>query len=201
MSGKLIVIEGIDGAGSETQSKLLLEFLRKQNIPAERVYYPDYGSPIGNFIHDYLHKKQDFSVEMQFLMYASDMVKDKEKINKWLEEGKTVICDRYFTSTLAYQCMHGFPINNALNFAEQFGIRKPDIIIFLDILPETSIERKKEEKKGDMDRNEENIELQLRISKEYKRLAEDNVLGKWFVVDGEKTKKEVFEEIKNILEF
>jgi thymidylate kinase len=57
MPGKFIVIEGIDGAGGETQSKLLFEYLSSRKIPCERMLYPDYGNSIGKFIHDYLHGK------------------------------------------------------------------------------------------------------------------------------------------------
>jgi len=196
--GTAVVMEGIDGAGTETQSKLLLDYLKNKGIPAERIYYPDYTGPIGEALHNYLHKGFNLSVNTQFLLFAGDMVKDVEKIKKWTEEGKTVILDRYFTSTLAYQCLRGFSLDKALKFAEIFGIPKPDIIIYLKVSPETSMKRKFKEK-NNLDRNEENKAFLEKVSKSYENLIEKDTFGKWFVIDGEKNKEEIFSEIKNIL--
>jgi len=197
MRGKLVVIEGIDGAGGETQSKLLLEHLRSRKIPSERIYYPEYGNPIGDLIHDYLHKKHELPVDMQFLLYATDMVKDREKIQGWLSQGKTVIADRYFTSVLAYQGMR-FPIENALKFADIFSLPKPDIILFLKISPVTSIRRKKKEKEH-LDRNESDRAFLEKVSASYESLVKGQVWSSWFVIDGEKSKEEVFSQIKKVL--
>jgi dTMP kinase len=199
MKGKLIVIEGIDGAGGETQSKMLLDYLHSRKIPAGRIYYPDYGNPLGDTIHDYLHKKYDFSVDMQFLLYAADMVKDREKVQGWLNQGKTVIADRYFTSALAYQVMGGFPLESGLKFAEIFRLPKPDIILFLRISPETSIKRKSVEKKGSMDRNEADKNLHQQVSESYESLIKNKIWGSWFTIDGEKSKEEVFGQIRKVL--
>lgn len=199
MEKKFIVIEGIDGSGGETQSKLLYNYLKERGRKAVRITYPDYENPIGRLIHEYLHEKYEFSPEIQFLLYASDMIKDKEKIKDWLEKNYFVIADRYFTSTIVYQGLQGFGIKKALKFAELFEIIKPDIIVYLKISPETSIKRKMKEKK-ELDRNEENKEFLRKVSEFYEKVISDQVFGKWVVIDGEKTKEEVFEEIKKVLE-
>lgn len=196
--GLFVVLEGIDGAGGEVQSKLLFEYLKSQGKDVIKLVYPDYSGPIGKFIHDYLHKKHEFSNEILFLLHSADRLKDKGRIKSWLEEGKTVIADRYFTSTLAYQCTDEQKLDAALKFADAFEIQKPDIIIYLNVSPETSIERKFKEKNS-LDRNEENKALLEKVSKSYENLIEKQVFAKWVVVDGEKSKEEVFSEIKNIL--
>ncbi|MEM7816199.1 MAG: dTMP kinase [Candidatus Aenigmatarchaeota archaeon] len=198
MKGRLIVIEGIDGAGGETQSKLLLEYFHQNKIPSERVYYPDYGNPFGNLIHEYLHKKLNLSTESQFLLYALDIIKDREKIQEWLNQGKTVIADRYFTSTIAYQGFRGFPLENSIKFAEMFSIPKPDIIIYLRVSPETSINRKRKEKKS-LDRNESDSDFLKKVSSFYESLVRENVWSRWFAIDGEKSKEEVFLQIRKVL--
>jgi dTMP kinase len=198
MQGKLIVIEGIDGAGGETQSKRLLDYFRSRKIPAERIHYPEYGNPVGDFIHDYLHRKHELPVDMQFLLFATDMVKDRGKVTEWLKQGKTVIADRYFTSVLAYQGLGGFPVENALKFAEIFRLPKPDVILFLRISPETSIKRKKGEKK-DLDRNEADRAFLERVSASYESLVKNQAWSSWFVLDGEKPEEEVFGQVKKVL--
>ncbi len=198
MKGKLIVLEGIDGAGTETQSKLLLDYLKKKGIQAERIRYPDYEQPLGRLIHEYLHKKYDFSAESQVMLYAADMVKDKERIKKWLGEGRTVVLDRYITSTMAYQGFAGFPVERILSLAELFGLPRPDTIFYLKVSAKTSMERKYKEK-SELDRNEENKALLEKLGVFYEKLAKKSTFGRWVVIDGEKTKEEVFGEIRKEL--
>ena len=109
-----------------------------------------------------------------------------------------MIADRYFTSVLAYQGLRGFSIENALKFAEIFRLPKPDIILFLRISPETSIRRKRIEKR-DLDRNESDRAFLEKVSASYEKLAKDQVWGSWFVLDGEKSKEEVFGQIRKVL--
>lgn len=198
MKGKLVVFEGIDGAGTETQSKMLLGHLREKNIPAERIFYPDYNGESGKLIRQFLEREKDLSAEMQFVLFAGDMVKDKEKINSWLSDGKIVICDRYFNSTIAYQGLRGFPQEKALRFSEDFGIPKPDVVIFLKISAEESKKRKFSEK-GSLDRHEEDMVFLENVNRRYEKMAMDNVFGQSFIIDGEKPKEEVFGEVLSVL--
>lgn len=199
MAGRLVVFESIDGGGTETQSKMLLEFCRKKGIPAERLTYPDYEQPIGRMIHEYLHREFELSNETLVLLHLADRNKDKKKIRKWLDEGKLVIADRYITTTIAYQGFAGFPIDKIIRLAEMFELPKPETIIFLKISADTSMERKLKEK-PELDRNEENKELMRNMAVFYEKLIKENIYSNWKVVDGEKTKEKVFEEIKKILE-
>jgi len=196
--GILLALEGIDAAGGEEQSNRILEYCRSKNIPAEKLTYPDYSTPIGKAIHDYLHENFELSEEILALLHATDRIKDKEKIKQWIEQGKLVICDRYYTSTLAYQGMK-VPLEKLLKLAEMFDLQKPDIIVYLKISPETSIKRKRGEKGDNLDRNEASREVHEAVAKSYEKLIEKQVFGSWFVVDGEKSIEEVFEDIKKIL--
>jgi dTMP kinase len=200
MKGKLIVFEGIDGAGGEEQSKKLLEYLKEKGIPTEKLSYPDYDEPVGNLIHEFLHKKYDFSEEVLFLLHAADRIKDKEKINRFLNEGRIVICDRYYTSIFGYQCSHGIPLENALKIAEMFEVPKPDIVMYLKISPETSLKRKYGEKGGNLDRNEADKEKQQRLSDYYDKLVREQVWSSWYVIDGELSIEEVFGQVRKVLQ-
>ena len=198
MKGKLIVFEGIDGSGTETQSKTLLKTFSEKGLPAERIEYPDYEGDFGKLIRLFLDKKQELSAEMQFVLYAGDMVKDKEKIKSWLNEGKTVVCDRYFLSTIVYQGIRGFKQEAALKFAEDFGIPKPDIVFFLKIKPEESARRKMDEN-GKLDRNEADLTFLGQVNASYERMAQDNVFGRWFIIDGTKSREDISREAMNVI--
>ncbi|MEM5790927.1 MAG: dTMP kinase [Candidatus Aenigmatarchaeota archaeon] len=196
-----LVIEGIDGAGGSTQSNLLRKFLEEKNFKIELIGYPDYSNPIGRVVRKFLDKKFEISPEAQFLLYGLDMVKDGEKILKNLKEGKIVLVDRYIFSTLAYQCFgKKFSLKKGLKLIEIFELQKPDLVILLDIKPETSIKRKMKENKR-LDRHEEDLELLKKVRKGYLKLAKENVFSKeWIVLDGEKEIEEVSEEIKKIVD-
>jgi dTMP kinase len=207
VKGKFIVLEGIDGAGTETQSKKLVKYLKSKDKKVLFITYPDYGpnkenptKPIGKLIHEWLHKKYDFDVKVQFLLYSVDMIKDIKKIRSALKSGKIIVADRYFTSTLAYQGLKGFPIRKGLEYAKMFGIVRPNLIIYLEITPETSIKRKLKEKGRKIDRHEKDKKFLKRLVKFYRRLVNQNVFGKWVTINGEKSKREVFEDIKRIVD-
>ena len=199
MPGKIVVLDGIDGAGTEVQSKRLLQHLRSKGIPCERIRYPNYDNPTGRLIHEYLHSDQKLTSEIQLVLFGSDMLLDKERINSMVKDGKIVILDRYFTSTLAYQTLDGLKESTCLKFAKMFDFPKPDYVIYLKITPETSMKRKQMEKGAQVDRNERDIELQKMLIKRYESLSNDNVFGKWFTVDGEKTVEQVFEKVRKVL--
>lgn len=199
LEGKFIIFEGLDGAGGETQINLLFDFLKEEKVPVEKLTYPDYQGPIGELIHQFLHKKYEFSPENQFLLYFSDFLKDKEKIRKWQKEGKLIISDRYFTSTLAYQCQKGFSLETALKVADLFNLPRPDLTIYLRISPETSIKRKFKEKKS-LDRHEADKEFLEALTKFYRDLIKNNIFSHWVEVDGERSIQEVSAEVKKIID-
>ncbi|MCD6550388.1 dTMP kinase [bacterium] len=188
--GRFIVIEGVDGAGTESISRYLLSYLKKKKRRCVRMCYPDYTGPIGRLIHRYLHGQYNFSVSLQFLLYFSDFVKDRDKISSLRKEGNIIISDRYFTSTLAYQGVRGFSLKEALELAEIFRLPKPDLIIYLEVSPCVSVKRKRQEKKV-LDRNEKDRELLLKVGKFYNKLIKKEIFGKWCRINGEKSIKEV----------
>lgn len=119
---RFVVFEGIDGAGAEEQSKRLLNFLHERKISAEMIEYPGYHNPIGKFIHKYLNKEFDLTPDAQALIHVSDMITDRDRIKALLKQGKYVIANRYFTSTLAYQGYMGVKIENLLKLADMFEL-------------------------------------------------------------------------------
>ncbi len=198
MKGKFIAIEGIDGAGGETQSKLLLNYLKGKGVAVIRLAYPDYGGPIGKTIHTFLHKKIDLPKQIQFMLYVSDMLKDVPKIRKFLAK-RWVIADRWFGSTLAYQCGKEVPVRVGLSVAKLLNLPTPDLNIYLRVSPTISIERKIKEKGGRIDRYESNRAFLEGVSKNYSVLIKNGIFGKWAVIDAEQPIKKVFEDIRKVL--
>ena len=143
--GLFCVLEGLDGSGGSTQSNLLKEFFEKKNIPYVFVKSPEYETEIGQSIRDYLDGKINLKPEQAFLLFAMDVLNSVPMIKEGLEKNKIVIADRYITSTIAYQCANGFSYESALKFAMMHKYPEPDVIIFIDIKPETSMKRKMKE--------------------------------------------------------
>ena len=196
MSGKFFVVEGIDGAGGETQTRLLTKFLEQSGKNVLFINYPDYSGAIGRIIHGFLHKEFNFSADVQFALYATDMVKDRQKIVNALKENRIVVANRYLTSTLSYQSVRGFPIEKGLQLAKAFELPKPDLVFYLDIDPDTSMKRKMGEK-NDLDRHEADREFLLKVRAQYLKLAKDKIFAKeWKVINGKKDIDLVADEIK-----
>jgi len=193
--GKFIVIEGIDGCGKGTQTKLLSDFLSQKGHDVVLKKYPEYGKPIGDLIGNWLHSKDyDFNVEAQTLLYFADFIKDKEYLENNLKNGKIVLSDRYFTSTIVYQKIKGMPISKLETLSQMFKLVKPDIVMYIKISPETSFERKSLQK--DLDRHESDKEFLKTLFYNFEETANKY---NWEVVDGERPIEEVTKDIINIV--
>jgi len=137
--------------------------------------------------------------EKAFILFATDVLNSVPMIKKGLEENKVVIADRYITSTIAYQCANGFSFESALDFVKSHEYPVADGMIFINIKPETSVKRKLKEH-GRLDRHEKNLEFLRKVRNFYLKEIKENILGKWFIVDGERSIEEVHEDIVRIVE-
>ena len=142
--GKFIVFEGIDGSGKTTQAKLLAKKLadagREVYLTAEPTAYPT-GVALRQALGGKVKKTE---CEMA-AMFVEDRIAHNthptDGITALIDRGVDVICDRYYYSTLAYQGQttdYGWVKAMNLQCPE---IRKPDLCIYVDLLPEQSLER------------------------------------------------------------
>ena len=191
----IIVLEGNEGAGTSTQLKRVYEILNSKGIPIIKKSYPDKKGEIGKMIYKMLNEGFRYNLDFQFLLYAMDMVKDREEL---IDNSKVFLLSRYFTSTITYQIVKGFPIEKALKFAKEFGIPKPDLIIYIDVPVEVGIERKKKEK-SKLDVHEADVDFLKKVRERYLENARNNIFGKWIIVDGNRPMEEVTNDIINIL--
>ena len=107
MSNFLFAIEGLDGCGKETQSKLLSEKLTSLGIKNKVVSFPNYNSETGKYITSFLHGDFTLPKGAVFPLYSLDRY--FSYINDWktdYDEGIVIICDRYVYSNVIYQCSH-----------------------------------------------------------------------------------------------
>lgn len=182
--GLLITVEGIDGAGKHTLCSLIKKFLESKNIEVIQMEYPDYSSIWGKMINDYLHNKIEFSNNEQFFLYLIDILKDQDKIRRLLKMGSVVISDRYFSSTVAFQCAKSFNYQQALSIIKAVNIIVPDLTLFIQIPPEVTLKRKIKQK-GSIDRHEKNIELLRNVNGVYEKMLKEEILSKkWVKIDG-----------------
>jgi dTMP kinase len=115
MRGKLIVIEGTDCSGKETQTNLLMEKLKSDGVLVVKFDFPNYNSPTGKIIGGpYLGKEYissswfaegaiNVEPKVASLYYAADRLYNINIINEILKEGKNVIIDRYTYSNMGHQ--------------------------------------------------------------------------------------------------
>lgn len=177
-TGKLIVIDGIDGSGKATQVKLLADRLKKEKIRLKTIDFPRYyDNFFGKLIGEYLSGKYgDFiqvAPRLASVLYAADRFEASHDIKKWLDQGYVVIADRYVSANQIHQ---GGKIKSLkdrkefLKWLEEmehgvFKIPRPDVVVYLDVPFEVSkswlekkvAQRKKKYLKGKRDVAEDNL--------------------------------------------
>ncbi|MDO8609624.1 MAG: dTMP kinase [bacterium] len=193
-----IVIEGIDGAGCETQAKLLAKQLSYQDTGKSRlaptlIKFPHYDTPVGKMIKEFLYENKSLKAHEQFLLYTLQFIFDSPQIRNQIEKS-IVIADRYFTTSLCYQTLEGFDEKVALKYADDFGIIRPDVVFYLDVKPETAIKWKFGENK-EKNFREKDHEFIKKTYVKYDDLINRQVWTKWVRINGEQPKEKVTEEI------
>lgn len=135
--GKLIVLEGIDGAGKSTIFKILKEKLAHKNIVFS--FEPTQG-PYGKLLKDLLKEKRG-DQETFLELFLKDRAQHVENlILPSLKEGKIVLLDRYYLSTVAYQGINFKELSPLLSKNETFS-PLPDLVIYLEIPVKLALER------------------------------------------------------------
>lgn len=130
MRGALIAIEGLDRTGKTTQTNFLTGKLEKHNIRHELIKFPERTTTIGKIINTYLSDKS-FQLNDQaiHLLFSANRWELIDTIKNYLEQGITVILDRYVYSGCAYSTAKGLSFDWCMNTDK--GLPKPDATIFL----------------------------------------------------------------------
>lgn len=221
---KLLVIEGLDGAGKSTQIKLLKDFYLNQGYSCEYFHFPRTDSPyfgelIARFLRGEFGSINEVDPYLVAMLYAGDRMDASGIIKGWLEKGNIVILDRYTFSNIAYQCAK-IPDSERQNHLmtwilnlefRHFGIPQPDLNIFLDV-PFDFTEKKLTSKRSGEDRNylngnhdihESSLSFQKKVREIYLNIAKKE--SRLVVVDcknsdgGILSPDDIFEKILNII--
>ena len=201
-TGKFIVFEGIDGSGKTTQARLLSAYLESKGYKTQLTAEPT-SLPSGKLLREALGGKLAKSECQMAVMFVDDRIAHNthpsEGITTLLNSGVTVICDRYYYSSRAYQ---GQSTNYAwvkamnLNCPE---IRQPDLCIYVDLLPEQSLSRIA--KGRESVEIYENLETLTKVREQFLSVIRD--LGERdniCIVDGYRTENEVSADIIAIVD-
>ena len=130
--GLLIVLEGIDGSGKTTQARSLLRRLRSRGWEAVFFREPSRGK-WGREIKRKAAKAGSLTPSEELDLFVKDRRENVEKnLKPALREGKVVVLDRYYFSTIAYQGAKGIDPRRIRRMNEAFAV-KPDLVIILDI--------------------------------------------------------------------
>ena len=176
MTGTFITIEGIEGAGKSTIAKRLIEWLENQGRECLHTREPG-GTQAGEKIREILLNPQiKLAPETELLLFeAARRQIMEEQILPALQAGKTVVLDRFYDSTTAYQ---GYGRGLDLDWIEKLNLfachgRKPDLTILLDIDVRIGLQRARKVSGTDDRFESEKVDFMQRIHDEYQFLLFD----------------------------
>lgn len=150
MKGKLLVIDGLDGSGKQTQAQLLAKRLEQEGRAVRQISFPDYEEPSSALVKEYLRGRYGSLNEVSAYAASSFYAVDRYASYQchWKEDyqqGKVIVADRYVTSNLIYQ-LSKLPKELWEGFAawledfeyNKLGLPRPDLVLYLDMEPEVS---------------------------------------------------------------
>ena len=184
--GYIIAFEGLDQSGKQTQAERLRDRLKEGGHKSRLVSFPDYGTSIGEEIARALQGEREYGADVMQLLYIANRYERKPDLQRWLDGGLVLVCDRYAASSIAYGEALGL---DAAWLADiQRFLPPPALTILLDITPETAVKRKS----VDRDRYERDLAMQQRVRQSYHRQA---TADRWVVLDGERSKDVVATDV------
>lgn len=192
-----ITFEGIDGVGKSTQIDIVESWLNKKSLAFIRSFEPG-GTDLGQEIrHLLLHRKGEVSSRSEALLYAADRAHHVEtKIRPALNEGKVVLADRYFDSSVAYQGAARELNLNEVRDISLWAVNNllPDLTVLLDLDAEQAISRRNLTGTGPDRLEQEKVDFFERAREAYLTLAE-NEPDRFMVLDAAETVEQISEKL------
>lgn len=197
--GKFIAFEGIDGSGKSTQIEYLTEKLKKENIYYYTTMEPT-DSPIGSLIHQIMTGRVKTDNKVIAALFVADrldhLLNDLNGLKAKIDEGITVISDRYYFSSYAYHSVD-MPMEWVIQANDQCKqILKPTATVFIDVDPDTAIERiaKNRFHQELFEKKSRLVKVREKYFESFeKEKSEENII----IVDGNRSQEEIAKEIWN----
>lgn len=191
------MIEGLDGAGTTTQVRRLVEHLNARGQRAHATREPSDG-PVGKLIREMLtggHAIPDQALSQSTfgLLFAADRLDHLQReVEPALTAGTWVVSDRYYHSSLAYQ---GTGADRDWIAMLNARARKPDITLFLKVRPEVAAERRVAA--GRTQELFEDLQMQREVDAGYRATIDElSAQGERIItIDGEQSEADVFVEV------
>ena len=184
MIGVLVNLEGIDGCGKSTQSKLLLEKLEGEGEKVIILKEPT-KKPHGQKLWDVLHGKRKATNEEILELFVLDRIQHvEEKIQPALDDGTVILMDRYYYSSMAYQVAGGIDVEEIRK--KHVFAPKPDVVLIFDLPVSIALESVKGHSDADEFEKEEHLE---KVREAYLNLENDPLVR---IVDATGTPEEIF---------
>ena len=198
-----ITFEGIDGSGKSTQARLLADYLSGKGTKVFFTKEPGEGK-LGEAIRTEILDRRDIEIDpyAELCLFCADRAQHvRELILPKLEDGYTVICDRYYDSTLAYQGSgRGIDPDLVFRMAMASSLRvEPDITFFLSIPVEQALLRLRDREKERNKMDEEPFEFHSRVDEGYRELIEKGI-PRIKVIEASTSPEEVHTEIRRFFE-
>jgi len=184
--GLLVVFEGLDQSGKQTQAERLRDRLVAAGRTVRLLSFPSYETHIGTEIGRALKGERDYAADTMQLLYVANRFEWKPEIERELARGTVVVCDRYLASSVAYG--EAFGLDPHWLFDIQRHLPQPALTIMLDIAPETAVVRKS----ADRDRYERDLALLGRVRESYLRQAGG---ARWLRLDAGRNRDEVAADV------
>jgi dTMP kinase len=184
--GLLIVFEGLDQSGKQTQAERLKGEVERRGRASVLLDFPSYETHIGAEIGAALQGAREYGPDVMQLLYVANRYEKKPQIDTLLAAGAVVVCDRYLASSIAYGEAQG--LDAAWLREIQRHLPPPDLTILLDIAPETAAGRKSTNR----DRFERDLAMLSRVRESYLAQAK---ASRWLQLDGERPKDAVAADV------
>ncbi|KAG2209673.1 hypothetical protein INT46_004238 [Mucor plumbeus] len=187
--GLLIVVEGCDRSGKSTQCENLVAKLQQNGMDSELVKFPDRTTQTGKMIDSYLQHKSDLDDHAIHLLFSANRWEAMKALSEKLNNGTTLIVDRYAFSGVAFSSAKGLDLEWCRN--PDIGLLTPDVVLFLDLTIDEA------EKRGGFGQERyEKRDLQIKVREEFMKLKDDS----WKFIDASQSKDKVQQDIWNIIE-
>ncbi|KAJ4373543.1 Thymidylate kinase [Didymella sp. IMI 355093] len=198
--GKLIVFEGLDRAGKTTQCQMLVEALQKEGQSVLFMRFPDRTTPIGQMINSYLSGESEQEDHVIHLLFSANRWEAVPTITKALQQGTTVIIDRYYYSGIVYSAAKQIP-RMTLEWCRHpdVGLPRPDLVLFLHVSAAEAAQRG-----GYGSERYEKAAMQERVRELFEEVRARREGEDFVVVDAgrdvESVQREIREKAREVLE-